>query len=312
MRILFIASSRIGDAVISSGILDHLRLSYPQARITVAVGVVAQDVFAHLPNLERLIVFDKERYDFHWLRLWGKLVGRVWDIVVDVRGSGMPYVLMAKRRKSIRGGRRPGRRYEQLGAAMGLHPAPLPVAWTNAADAARADELLPSGAKLIGLGPTSALAAKMWAPEKFAAAFEALANGRLAGARPVVFAGPGALEQKLSAPILALLPDVIDLTGKLTLPEVAACMRRLDLFIGNDSGLMHLAAAAGTPTLGLFGPSRASQYAPAGRRADVAVSPGPEGSTSMSLLTVDAVVAAANRLLMQESLVYDSEGMGAI
>ena len=153
MRILFIASSRIGDAVISSGILEHLRLTYPQALITVAVGVVAQDVFAHLPNLERLIVFDKEKFDFHWLRLWLKLVPQIWDIVVDVRGSGLPYFLLAKRRKTIRGGRRPGRRYEQLGAAMGLKPAPLPVAWTNDADAALAAQLLPQGAKLIGPWP---------------------------------------------------------------------------------------------------------------------------------------------------------------
>lgn len=297
MRILFIASSRIGDAVISSGILEHLRLTYPQARITVAVGVVAQEVFAHLPNLERLIVFDKEKFDFHWLRLWSKLVRRVWDIVVDVRGSGMPYFLLAKRRKTIPGGRRPGRRYAQLGAAMGLNPAPLPVAWTDAADEARAAELLPAGTRLIGLGSTASWSGKIWAPERFAAAYTALACGPLADARPVLFGGPGMEEQQLVAPVLALLPNAIDLTGKLTLPEVAACMRKLDLFIGNDSGLMHLAAAAGAPTLGLFGRSHASQYAPAGRRTAVAISPGPAGQTSMALLTVDEVVAAANRLL---------------
>jgi ADP-heptose:LPS heptosyltransferase len=312
MRILFITSSRIGDAVISSGILERLRLTYPRARITVAVGVVAQDVFAHLPDLERLIVFDKEKYDFHWLRLWLKLAGKFWDIVVDVRGSAMPYFLLAKQRKTIKGGRRPGRRYEQLGAAMGWRPAPLPVAWTNAADAARAELLLPPGRRLIGLGPTSALAAKMWPPERFAAAYQALAGGRLAGARPVIFAGPGAQEQKRSAPVLALLPDAIDLTGRLTLTEVAACMRKLDLFIGNDSGLMHLAAAAGTPTLGLFGPSHASQYAPAGRRVAVAIAPGPEGAASMALLTVDTVLAAAARLLAQVEWRPENAGITAI
>jgi heptosyltransferase-3 len=297
MRILFIASSRIGDAVISSGILEQLRVTYPQARITVAVGVVAQDVFAHLPNLERRIVFDKEKFDFHWLRLWTKLVGRIWDIVVDVRGSGLPYFLLAKRRKTIRGGRRPGRRYQQLGAAMGLNPAPLPVAWTNAEDEACAAKWLPAGARLIGLGPTASWAGKIWAPERFAAAYQALAGGRLPDARAVLFGGPGVEERELVAPILALLPDAIDLTGKLTLPEVAACMRKLDLFIGNDSGLMHLAAAAGAPTLGLFGRSHASQYAPAGARTAVAISPGPAGKSSMALLKVDEVVAAANRLL---------------
>jgi ADP-heptose:LPS heptosyltransferase len=223
----------------------------------------------------------------------------------------MPYFLLARQRKTIKGGRRPGRRYQQLGAAMGWRPAPLPVAWTNAADAARADMLLPAG-RLIGLGPTSALAAKMWPPERFAAAYRALANGRLAGARPVVFAGPGAQEQERSAPVLALLPDAIDLTGRLTLPEVAACMRKLDLFIGNDSGLMHLAAAAGTPTLGLFGPSRASQYAPAGRHVEVAIAPGPEGAAPMALLTVDAVVEAAARLLAQVEWRPDEAGITAI
>jgi heptosyltransferase-3 len=297
MRILFIASSRIGDAVISSGILEHLRLTYPQARITVAVGVVAGDVFAHLPNLERLIVFDKERFDFHWFRLWQKLVGRFWDIVIDVRGSGVAYFLAAKHRKSIRGGRRPGWRYAQLGAAMGLKPPPLPVAWTNSADAERAASLLPTGVKLIGLGPTANWGPKIWPAERFAAVFRELAKTRLEGAQAVIFGGPGEQERALAAPILSLLPDAIDLTGKLTLPEVAACMRRLDLFIGNDSGLMHLAAAAGAPTLGLFGPSHASQYAPAGIRAAFAVAPGPAGAASMQDLTVESVLDAVNLLL---------------
>ncbi len=297
MRILFIASSRIGDAVISSGILEWLRLEHPQARITVAVGVVAQDVFAHLPQLERRIVFDKERFDFHWFRLWLKLVGHSWDIVVDVRGSGLAYFLLAKRRKSIRGGRKPGWRYVQLGTAMGLNPPPLPVAWTNAADAERAAMLLPAGKKLIGLGPTANWGAKIWPPERFAAVFRNLAGAGWAGAQAVVFAGPGARELEFASPVLALLPDAIDLTGKLKLTEVAACMRRLELFIGNDSGLMHLAAASGTPTLGLFGPSHASQYAPAGRLAAAAVAPGPAGAAAMQDLTVEAVLDAVKLLL---------------
>ena len=75
MRILFITSSRIGDAVISCGVLEQLRQKNPQARITVACGVAAAGVFERLPGLERLIVFDKERFDAHWLRLWTKLVG---------------------------------------------------------------------------------------------------------------------------------------------------------------------------------------------------------------------------------------------
>ena len=57
-------------------------------------------------------------------------------------------------------------------------------------------------------------------------------------------------------------PDAIDLVGRLSLPEIAAFLSRATLFVGNDSGLMHLAAAAGAPTLGLFGPTNAAEYAP--------------------------------------------------
>jgi len=296
MRILFITSSRIGDAVISCGILEQLRVDHPGARITVAVGVVAAEVFARLPGLERLIVFDKERFDLHWLRLWTRLVPIVWDIIVDVRGSGMPIFLLARRsKKMVRGGRRPGRRYEQLAAAMGFSPPPLPVTWTSAADAARAAALLPSGL-YIGLGPTANWDGKIWPPERFVAVYGALAE-KMPGARAVVFAGPGAAERALAAPVLAAIPDAIDLVGTLSLPEVAACMRRIRIFIGNDSGLMHMAAASGAPTLGLFGRSRADEYAPAGPRTAVAIAPGPPGETPMDSLSVEAVLAAAETLL---------------
>jgi len=294
MRILFITSSRIGDAVISTGILETLRTRNPGARVTVACGAVAAGVFERMPGLERLIVFEKEFLDFHWLRLWAKLVGKFWDVVVDVRGSGLALFLAARRRHFLRGGRRPGRRYEQLGRAMGFVPAPLPVAWTNAADEEKAAALLQG--PVIGLGPTANWSGKIWPPERFVAAFEALA-AQLPGARAAVFAGPGEQEGRLAAPVIAALPGAINFSGALSLPEVSACLKRCALFIGNDSGLMHLAAAAGTPTLGLFGRSRVEEYAPAGRKTAAAVAPGVSGEAPMEGLTVDAVVAAAKRLL---------------
>jgi ADP-heptose:LPS heptosyltransferase len=52
--------------------------------------------------------------------------------------------------------------------------------------------------------------------------------------------------------------------GKVDIPSVAACLKRCALYIGNDSGLMHMAAASNIPTLGLFGPSKCELYAPTG------------------------------------------------
>jgi ADP-heptose:LPS heptosyltransferase len=295
MRILFITSSRIGDAVISTGVLERLRTAHPAARLTVACGAAAAPVFARLPGLERLIVFEKERFDLHWLRLWGKLVRHYWHIIVDVRGSGISLVLAAGRRHILRGGRRPGLRTAQLAAGMRFDPAPLPVAWTAPADDAKASAFMGQG-PVIGLGPTANWDGKIWPPERYVAVFQALAATR-PGLRAAIFAGPGPEEAARAAPVLAAVPGALDFVGTLSLAEAAAALRRCALFIGNDSGLMHLAAAAGVPTLGLFGRSRAEEYAPTGARTAVAIAPGPPGEAPMEGLSVATVLAAAKALL---------------
>jgi ADP-heptose:LPS heptosyltransferase len=132
---------------------------------------------------------------------------------------------------------------------------------------------------------------------------QALRETRLIGARVAVFGGPGAEEQRLAAPVLAALPGAVDLVGRLTLPEVAACLARCELFIGNDSGLMHLSAAAGAPTLGLFGPSAAAEYAPVGAHTAIAIAPGPVGRAPMAGLSVGDVLRVANDLLDRVSQV---------
>ena len=143
MRILFVTSTRIGDAVITTGILNHLIQQHPDCRVTVVCGRVAEGVFSRMPNLERILLIDKLSFDRHWLELWRRVVGRWWDLVVDLRGSALAYCIAARRRVVSR--RLPGRKYEQLGALLRIVPPPLPVVWTSAADRARAAALLPSG-----------------------------------------------------------------------------------------------------------------------------------------------------------------------
>ncbi len=295
MRILFITATRIGDAVLSTGLLDHLLRTYPEARFTIACGRVAEGVFLRMPRRERTLIVDKQRLDLHWLTLWRATVGTVWDLVVDLRGSALSFLIPARRRAVMRGGRGPGHKLAQLGAALGLAPPPLPIGWTGPADEERAAELLPDG-PLIGLGPTANWSGKVWPPERFVALFQALAAW-FPGARAVVFAGPGAAERAMAAPVLNGIPEAVDLAGCLSLPEATACLARCALFVGNDSGLMHLAAAAGTPTLGLFGPTPSREYSPAGRRTAVALAAGPEGAAPMEDLHLETAVAAAQRLL---------------
>ena len=293
MRILFISSNRVGDAVLSTGLLDHLIRTYPDSRITLACGPAAAGLFERMPNLDRLIVMPKRRFGRHWLALWAASAGHWWDLVVDLRASALSWLVPARRRAVMR--KRPGHKIEQLAAILALAPPPLPVTWTSAADRARAAALLPPGPPVIALGPTANWTGKLWPPERFVDLYRALSapGGALAGARAAVLAGPGDYERGLAAPVLAALPAAIDLAGALSLAEAAACLSRAALFIGNDSGLMHLAAAAGVPTLGLFGPTPAAEYAPAGRRAAAVTADG----ARMEDLPVATALAAATRLI---------------
>jgi heptosyltransferase-3 len=284
MRILFVTSNRLGDAVLSTGLLDHLLRTYPTARMTVVCGPVAEGVFARMPRRDRTIVLRKQPYGRHWLPLWAATVTTWWDLVVDIRGSALSWLVPTRRRAVMR--RSEGHKTAQLAAMLGVSPVPLPVAWIAPEDRARAAALLPADRPLVALAPTANWAPKVWPAARFAALFHALAQD-WPGAVPVVFGGPGQVEHDMAAPLLAALPEAVDLVGKLALPEVAACLARATVFVGNDSGLMHLAAAAGAPTVGLFGPTNAREYAPAGRCTQVVV------AATMEAISVEQVLVAA-------------------
>jgi ADP-heptose:LPS heptosyltransferase len=300
VRILFLTATRIGDAVLSTGILDHLVRAHPGARVTIACGPAAEDVFARMPSRDRTLVVAKRRGRLHWPALWWQVAGTRWDLVVDLRASALAWTLWAGRRVVARGGRQPGHRVVQLGALLGLDPPPLPVAWFGAEDVARAAALLPGPGPWIALGPTANWDRKVWPAERFVQVARALAapDGALPGARFAVLGGPGGAEAAMAAPVLAGLgPASVDLVGTLPLPVVAAVLARAALFLGHDSGLMHLAAAAGAPTLGLFGPSRPEEYAPSGRCAGFVAAPDSPALDSMPGLRVDSVLAGVERLL---------------
>jgi ADP-heptose:LPS heptosyltransferase len=311
MRILFLAHSRLGDAVLSTGLLSHLLDRHPDARITIACGPVAAGVFARMPNRERTIIVRKRRWGLHWLPLWAACAGSFWDLVVDLRGSAFSFLVPARRRAIMRGGRRPGHRLLHLAETLRLTPAPHPVAWWNEEDEATVAPLLPSPSGFLVLAPTASQRSKMWPAERFVALAQALTapDGPMPGAAIGVMAGPGEAERRMAEPLLAALPQAKDLVGNLPIPESAALLSRAGLFVGNDSGLMHLAAATGAPTLGLFGPTPASQYAPVGPRAQAVLAKGPPGATPMVRLSVADALAAAKRVLAMPARPQQAEAL---
>lgn len=313
MRILFITSTRLGDAVLSTGLLGHLIETCPQARLTIACGALPAPLFARLPGLTRLHVLTKRRYAGHWVALWRACVGQRWDLVVDLRNSAVSRLLWCGR-LALQPASRPGRhRVEQIGLALGLDPPPAPRLWLSETDRQASAGLVPPGdTPVLGIGPAANWAGKTWPGDRFVALVERLtaSAGPLPGARVAVFAA--ANERDRVAAVLAALPagQRLDLIGQGDPALAAACLARCTAFVGNDSGLMHMAAAVGVPTLGLFGPSRLDHYRPWGPHTaavgtaipyeELVARPGfrfDAPACYMDSLSVDSAFQAACRLL---------------
>ncbi len=267
MRILFITATRVGDAVLSTGLLAHLIEQNPGAHVTIACGPAAAGLFEAVPGLERIIVLRKKKLSRHWIDLWLQTVGTRWDIIMDMRNAPITYLIPHRKGWHMGRQRMDDHRLIRNSALLGLedHP-PMPRLWTSAAQDEKAALVLPEYGPTIAFGPVANWKPKTWPAENFIRLFERLTDtdGPLPGARVAVF---GTMEERLqAAPLLERIPACqrVDLMGLVSLLELYACLKRTQVFVGNDSGLMHMAAAAGIPTIGLFGPSREQHYAPWG------------------------------------------------
>ncbi|MFP4314011.1 MAG: glycosyltransferase family 9 protein [Alphaproteobacteria bacterium] len=276
MNILFITSSRIGDAVLSSGLLNYMEQKYPHARITIACGPLAVSLFEGAPNVEKIIPVQKRSWNRHWINLWKQVALTQWDMVVDLRNSAVSRLIWAKQRH-VFGSHIPKglHKVQQNAAVMDLDDVPPPKLWFTSLQMQTAEDIIPEGAVVLGVGPTANWIGKTWPAERFIEIIDFLTRrgGMMAGARVAVFAAPG--EEDQAKKVLQSIPEsrAIDIIAKTTPGEAAAALSRCHLYIGNDSGLMHCAAAAGVPTLGLFGPSYPQIYAPWGEHTDYIQTP---------------------------------------
>ena len=283
MRILFIGPTRIGDAVLSSGVLRWMTQRWPQARVTVAAGPAAAALYEAVPGLERIVTMAKRPGGGHWRDLWLATAGKWWTAIADTRRSAVAWLVPGVRRYVIGAERHDRHKVLQVSAMIPGVVALAPHVWIAEAARIEAERRLPPGAPILAVAPTANWAGKTWPAERFAELIGRLTApaGILPGARVAVFAGPG--EREAALPALAAVPEArrLDLAGTLPLGLAAACLARAAFFVGNDSGLMHIAAAAGVPTLGLFGPSRDTVYAPWG----------PHGAAVRTDLSYDDILA---------------------
>lgn len=313
-RILFITATRIGDAILSTSVLNHFRSVYPDCKITVACGALTQSLFKGDPNVDEILPMVKGPWAAHWRKLATQTYGRRWDIIIDLRNSAVSRLLRGTKKYIFKGGS--GHKCEQFARMLGAASIPLPCLFFDPTTTAQANAIMADkdtvGRPIIALAPAANWPGKMWPKERFLTLVEKMTadDGLLPRARIAVFAAPG--EEDVAYYIYDRLPAErrIDMIAKGSPALSAACIAHAALFVGNDSGLMHAAAACDVPTTGIFGPTDVREYGPAGLYTSTACAQPnetfvktidtDEGIALMHSIDVDAVYAAAAAVLAQK------------
>jgi ADP-heptose:LPS heptosyltransferase len=273
MATLFIGPTRLGDGILASGLLGWLCDTYPSEAITLACGAPAALALREAPGVAHVHLMHKRARGGHWLDLWRAVRGRRWTRVVDLRRSALPWLLRADVRHSVPFPGANEHRVALLSRTLGLPPQP-PRVWLSPAHRDVAGRLLPKGAPVLALGIGTNWMWKTWPAEAFAtlAARLTAADGPLPGATLLLVGGEA--ERTAASPVQAAFPAhrILDALG-LDVPATAALLEGAHLFVGNDSAMMHLAAATGARTVGLFGPTQDAHYGPWGSNALVVRTP---------------------------------------
>lgn len=298
-RILVIKLGALGDIVQALGPMAAIRRYHPRARITVLTTAPFAALLSASPYADETWIDPRPRawQVGAWLALRRRLRDGGFDRVYDLQTSGRSsfyYRLFAPGRRPEWSGIAAGsshphanpkrdvihtieRQAEQLRDAGIAEVPPPDVSWLTA-DLDR--YALPPQVALLVPGSSPARLEKRWP----AAAYGALARRLLArGITPLVIGIAG--ERPLAAAIRAACPEARDLTGRTSFAELAALARRAALAVGNDTGPMHLIAAANCPCVVLF--SADSDPALCAPRGRVAVLRRPD----LADLSVDEVAA---------------------
>ncbi len=286
-RILLITLSNIGDAVMTTPVMEALHRRYPQAKIDLVADRRSSEIFSHCPYRGQLVFKEKRTGWRGTLQLVRTLRHTRYDLIVDLRTDGLAYLLRARRRltKWQRQPCGPHSVEEHMSVIARLGDTDIPPTrlWLNPQleqDAAQHLQTLP-GTRWLALGPGANWEPKIWPAGRFQDLIAQLQDGFDA---VILLGGPGDAARCKAVAERCPLPHR-NLAGKTGLLEAAAVLARATVFVGNDSGLGHLASAVGTPTLTLFGPGQPERYHPWGAHARWLTSP----ENDLNQLSVSAV-----------------------
>ena len=266
MKILIICSNLIGDTILSSGVFNFLARENPTAKFTFIIGPTAEPLLENFSRIERVITIKKRKFNLHWIEILRQCFGSKWDIVVDFRSSLLSFFLN-KRKTYIFKKNENMHHVEQLNKSFGFDCSNLHI-HTSPNEEKEVEKIIDKEKKYFVIFPGGNWCPKIWPVEKYNTLLKKISskNQNI----KYIFVGSN-IEKDLYYNKLVNGIDnelIVDLFGA-TLTLTAAYMKKSNLFIGNDSGLMHLATASNLPTIALFGPTNDIVYSPWGEKNSV-------------------------------------------
>ena len=291
-NILAIKLRYLGDVLLATPTLHAIKSAYPEARLTVVVNRGTEDILRGNPHVDEILPLDRGS-----IRQQSRFIldirRRRFDTVIDltdgdraafltwISGAGVRIGFNAEQRWTgrcyttvVTGGAGAHRIERDLAALapLGIEARDrIPRIWLGSEDDARVGQLaaqlgIARDRSWVVIQPGARYWFKAWPPERFAEVADRL-NDRF-GCQVLVAGSPqeAALTQ---AVVDHAKSRLLNIAGRSDVRTLAALLKRAALFVGNDTGAMHIAAAVGTPVVGLFGPSNPLEWGPRGGSTEV-------------------------------------------
>lgn len=279
-KVLYVTLSNLGDALMGLPAFDYLRRECPTAKITVVAAPRTRCLFEHHPQVDELIIFDKQAPLSAKIDLFFRFRKEHFDVIVDLKNTFYRFALKSPRKNpgwlaypswvrhssqehlykaivALKGGDVSAEEFDEINSRRN-------PAFISADDRRVAQQLLEkkgiaAGDRLVLIAPGARSDLKKWPPASYAE----VARG-ISAAHGFKIGVVGAeWDRAVAGEIIRFLGGAaVDLTGETAFGSLAALAQRAALVISNDSGLLHLASYLNTPTIGIYGPSDHVKYGP--------------------------------------------------
>ena len=264
-KILFVPLSNIGDAVMTLPTLIYLKKMHPYAKFDLICDARSVEIFQSFPSINKIYIRDKKggiSYQFRFIR---KIRQTNYDLAVDLKTDFLLWFLRAKRKiRKVNNKSLHSVEKHFISICSNLKKIPDPKIYIPTKLQNNIKKVFPSNkGKTVALALGANSNHKVWPTKNYVRLLKLLkikfANIILIGSKNEM--DKAQLFKKLYT------KKVYDFCGKLTLLETASIIKKSDFFIGNDSGLGHIASAVNTQSFIIFGDGDPDRYHPWGNKS---------------------------------------------